>query len=159
MNNLDYQIGCEYLGGGIFRSFNQAMAEEVEKKYKVGDFIVLTDLELEHKEKISWQQHKSIWLYLTKMADTLSGGGIDMLTVFNHMKKKSGFMVAVTKERLKRDVWNEVQLALFSTDSIKKLTKTQVDDVYRHVDGFFQREFNVSHPFPDSYGRSLEDGH
>lgn len=151
---INNQVGLQYRDGAFY-PYNLIMAEECSKKYKNGDFVIFLDCNLEHSQKVTWQQHKSIFLYLGQMASILYGGGIDMYTVFDRMQRKSGFRVSVTTERLYRDVWKPMQEALFKTKSIKHLKKDQVNTIYLHVDDFFNREFEKSKPFPDYYEQSF----
>lgn len=140
---------------GAFHPYSHAMGEECEKHFKEGQIYVLQEQKLTLKKMITWQQMKSLYLYLSKLSDELNDAGFDMLAVCAAMVE--GFSVQCTKERLKQCVWDEIMSALFSVTSITKLTTKEVSIVYENVNKIVGEKFKVHVPWPDSYGKSLEE--
>jgi len=111
-------------------------------------------VEMSESKSLSWQQMKSIHLWLGQVSDRMNDAGIDMKTVLNAMRK--GFAVRPSKELLKECLWRPLQEAILKVSSTRDLTKKDVNEIYDRLDGFLQREFKLHVPFPDRYSQSLD---
>jgi len=135
--------------------FNHVMGDECEKHMSPGGMYIFQLVEMSESKSLSWQQMKSIHLWLSQVSDKMNDAGIDMKTVLNAMRK--GFSVRPSKELLKECLWKPLQEAVLKVSSTRDLTRTDVNEIYDRLDGFLQREFKLHVPFPDRYGQSLDN--
>lgn len=91
-------------------------------------------------------QHSAIWKYCTMVAEALKNKGVTLAVLLESMKK--GAEVEVTKENVKYQMWAPLQKALFAEQSMRRLEKQQVTQIYDHINRFLVNEHSISVPFP-----------
>ena len=90
------------------------------------------------------QQNRALHLWLQMLADALNDAGY-------HANDKIVFHadISFTKENLKENAVHPVMYALFpEIESTAKLSKTQIQDVYLHVDRAISERTGVSVAWP-----------
>jgi len=90
------------------------------------------------------QQNKALHLWLEMLADALNDAGY---SVNDKIVFKAE--ISFTKENLKESAVRPVMTALFpEIESTAKLSKTQIQDVYMHVDRAISERTGISIPWP-----------
>ena len=90
------------------------------------------------------QQNRALHLWLTRLAEELNGAGF---SINDKLVIKTD--ISFTKENLKESTVHPVMMALFpDIDSTAKLSKTQIQDVYLHVDRAIGERTGVSVAWP-----------
>ena len=93
------------------------------------------------------QQNKSLWLFLTLLADALNSAGLEMRQVL-----KPTYHVPWTKDLCHDLLWIPIQKALYKTHSTRVLPKLeQIDKIHEII----MRELGEKHgleyiPFPNN---------
>lgn len=155
MSSEGFESGLVYLGNGMFKAYNELMAEECDKYFDNGKAYIMISPELSDSKTRTSIQNKSLHLYLNKLANVLNDAGIDLRAVQNAFKE--GFSVSCSKDNLKETVWRPIQNAIFKTSSTKKLSTKQISEVYENVNRFTCERFGVGVPWPDRFSQSMED--
>jgi len=154
MKTNNFEAGF-YWKNGALHPFNAVMGEECERVMKQGGFYIVEIAETSESKSISWQQMKSVHLWLGQVANAMNEGGIDMKTVLTSMRK--GFSVRPTKEILKECLWKPLQEAVLKVTSTRDLSSKDVNEIYSRLDAFLTDVHGIHIPFPDSYSQSLEN--
>ena len=90
-------------------------------------------------------QNRSLWLFMTMLADTLNDAGKDMRVVL-----KPTYSIPWTKDSVHDHLWLPVQKAMYGTESTQFLHKSeQIDKIHEVI----MRELGEKHhidyiPFP-----------
>ena len=153
MKKEQFEAGFVWKNGAL-HPFNSAMGEECERVMKPGGFYIVEIADTTDAKSLSWQQMKSIHLWLGQVARKMSESGIDMKTIFDSMR--NGFQVEPTKELLKESLWRPMQQAVLDVSSTRELSSSDVNAIYERLNSFFNREFGIRIPFPDRYNQSLD---
>ena len=99
----------------------------------------------EHPKQRTDQQNRALWLFLTRLSETLNDAGLDMKVVL-----KPQISIPWTKNSTHDYLWVPIQKALYGTDSTTFLEKLeQIEKVH----GVLMRELGEKHevefiPFP-----------
>ncbi len=91
-------------------------------------------------------QHSAIWKYCGMVADGLREKGVTLQLLLESMKK--GAEIEVTKDNVKYQMWAPMQKALFAEVSMRRLEKSQVGEIYDHINRFLSENHNLYVPFP-----------
>jgi hypothetical protein len=94
-------------------------------------------------EKRTLSQNAAMHLYFQLLAEGLNDAGLDMKKVL-----KPSVAIPWTKQSIKNHLWKPVQLAMFDTESTKKLEKKQVSMVYETLNRHMSTEFSTGLHFP-----------
>lgn len=90
------------------------------------------------------QQNRALHLWLTMLAEQLNDAGFSV-----NDKVVFQAEISFTKENIKESAVHPVMMALFpEVDSTAKLTSTQLQDVYSHVDRAISERTGVHVPWP-----------
>ena len=90
------------------------------------------------------QQIKSLNLYCDQLANALNDAGYDMKKVFEVRTMD----IPWSKERVKENLWKDLQETMFGKRSTMQLEKMEVTEVYETLNRFTASNFGVSVPFP-----------
>ncbi len=148
-----FEGGFIWMNGAML-PYCDVMGEECEKYFKEGTIYILAEQEATNRKQITWLQMKSLYLYLTKLANALNDAGHDMRVVFNSMRQ--GTSVSCTQKNLKLCVWDQMMMTMFGHTSIKQLDTKETQELYENVNRFSTERLGVHVPWPDEYGHSLE---
>ena len=94
-------------------------------------------------------QNSSLHLYLSQLADTLNEAGLDM-------KKVITVDIDWNLINAKEYLWRPVQKALFKKQSTTELTKSEVSEVYEHLNRLTAEKWGIHIPFP-SQDRTIDE--
>ena len=101
----------------------------------------------------TYSQNRSLWLFMTMLADTLNDAGKDMRVVL-----KPTYSIPWTKDSVHDHLWLPVQKAMCGTESTQILHKTmQIDKIHEVI----MRELGEKHhidyiPFPVDETRAYQ---
>lgn len=102
------------------------------------------------------KQNNSLWLYAQLLGDELNDNGWDMRKTL-----KSSIDIPWTKKSIVDFIWRPVQETMFGTDSTRKLTTKELQQVWEVVSRHLGEKCGVHVGFPteestESYYQSLE---
>ena len=99
----------------------------------------MTDEEIKTR---TLKQNSALWKYLTLLAEEMDGAGLDM-------REAISVPIQPTKDNVKSEMWDRVQMALFpEVDSSRKLSTKQIQQVYENMDRFTAQKFGISIEWP-----------
>lgn len=88
------------------------------------------------------KQNSALWKYLTLLAEEMDGAGLDM-------REAISVPIQPTKDNVKSEMWDRVQMALFpEIDSSRKLSTRQIQQVYENMNRFTAQKFGISVEWP-----------
>lgn len=97
---------------------------------------------------ITEQQQKALFLWFEQMAEGLNNTDASL-------QKVCTLPIELTKDNFRKNIWDAVQVSLYPdtvTDkgrpTTKKLSTTQLQDVYEQVNKIIGERWGVSAPFP-----------
>lgn len=97
-------------------------------------------------------QNAAIHLYAKQLCEALNDAGLDMVKTLE-LLQSNDLDIEWTPEQVKDRLWRKVQLAMTNKESTADLTKTEVSEVYEHLNRFLGKAGLPTIPFPDRFGR------
>lgn len=89
----------------------------------------------------SLAQNNALWLYLSMLSQELNDAGLDMKQVVK-------VDIEWNKDNAMEYLWRPIQKSLFQETSTRKLNKSQVSEVYEHLNRLTAQKWGISIPFP-----------
>ena len=87
------------------------------------------------------KQNSTMWRYLTDLAQAMDDAGIDMREAIH-------VPIRPTKENIKAEMWDKIQLALYpEIDSSTKLTTVQMSEVYENLNRAIGQRLGIHIPW------------
>ena len=127
---------------------NQAQFEnvlrEIDAEYKKYGEVAIT---IESGPKmITALQRNAIWLWCGQIAEALRANDVSMVQLLASMKKAGE--IYPTKTTIREFIWKPVQRAITGTESMKKLTRSEVDQIIDPISKFIGGQHGIAVPFP-----------
>lgn len=114
-------------------------------------FDAITDLLKMIPKDRTEKQSSSRWIYLSQIAKQLNDRGIDRQVLLTQLKETAAVSAQHNRETLYDDYWKPVHKALYP--SVKRLSTTQIQDVYESMNEHAGRVFGCSAAWPDQFNR------
>lgn len=108
----------------------------LEKGLKTGDAAIV----LTRPEEITEKQFSALHVYCRNVAQELRRLDYDF--------RESEIEVQPSEELVKKHMWKAVQKTLFGSDSTKKLTRQQTQEIYETLNRFLIERFGIHVPWP-----------
>lgn len=117
---------------------------EIRKIVDSGKSVIIT-VETNIEKARSTLQNRSLHKYCRTIACLMNESGTTQRTLIG--KFKEGFELPVTMHMIK-DIFREVGKAMHKKESTRKLTTSEIQEVYEVVDNRFNEITGVSSPWP-----------
>jgi len=91
------------------------------------------------------QQNKALHKYCELLAEALNDAGFDQKVVLSYRTVD----VPWDKDRVKLNLWQDLQKAMFGKKHTSELSTGEVNEVYEVLDRWTAQHFGIHVPFPN----------